>query len=140
MIVLLKTKALFVLGAILTKLVFNYQTTFKQKFHGVVQSCPADPVSIVFHANVQRLNIEMPRVRINFLQNGKSFRSFSMTRPLEKFSEQLFYGIVIFRCMLCIVFFHAKKNFSKVTLLILTGYYSPVFVIPYYNKFLYHYE
>lgn len=68
----------FVMGLILTKLMASYKAAFQEQLYRVVKSCPADPVILILHFYVQRFNVEVIIIVVNFLKNGKSFGSFPM--------------------------------------------------------------
>lgn len=67
MIVLLTFICALKVCHIFTKLMLDNQTTIKQKFYRVVESCSAYLVVLVFHKNIEGLYIEMPFARIDLV-------------------------------------------------------------------------
>lgn len=53
MIVLPVKIGFFILGLILAKLMFSYQSTIQKQFYSVVERCPAHAVFLIFHFNVE---------------------------------------------------------------------------------------
>ena len=49
----------FKLRYVLSKLMLNYQITVEEEFNCIVKCCPANPVILIFHKNVQRFNIKV---------------------------------------------------------------------------------
>ena len=84
---------------VLPKLMLPYQTAFQKKLYGIVQRCAAHTVIFVFHVYVQRLNIKMVVVVINFLKNRIAFRGFSVSFFLKKTRENVLYNCLI--CYIC---------------------------------------
>ena len=78
MIMLFVEIRFFIMCLILTKLMAPDQTAFQEQLYRVLQCCPAYPVILILHLYVQCFNIEVIVIVINFLKNGKSFRSFPM--------------------------------------------------------------
>lgn len=75
-IVLFITIGLLVLREVLSKLVFTYKVAFYKQIEGIVNCGPANPVILVFHADVERLYIEMTVARVDLFKYGITFRCF----------------------------------------------------------------
>lgn len=69
----------FELGDVVTKLMFDHQFAIQEQVDGVVKCRTADPIVFVFHENIERLYIKVPRMGIYFIEDGKSFRCFPMS-------------------------------------------------------------
>ena len=82
MVVLAELVGAFVLRTVVPKLVFDDQTAVEQQVDGVIQSGSADAVLVVFHAVIQRVDVEMPVSSVDFLEDGKSLRSLAQLPPL----------------------------------------------------------
>lgn len=73
-IMLFVTIRLFVLREVFAKLVFTNQVTFDEKVKRVINRCPAYPVVLVFHADVERFHIKMTVAGVDLLQDRVAFR------------------------------------------------------------------
>src|SRR5690606_20833958 len=93
-IVLFIAVRLFVLRQVLSKLMLAYQVTFHQKVQRIVHGGPAYPVILILHADVQRLHIEMPRPRIDLLQDSVALRRLAKRLVLQIRCEDLLYLFV----------------------------------------------
>ena len=82
MVVLAELVGAFVLRTVVPKLVFDDQAAVEQQVDGVVQSGSADTVLVVFHAVIQRVDVEMPIGGVDFLQDGKTLRGLAQLPPL----------------------------------------------------------
>jgi len=69
------SKCLFVLRKLSTKLMFDNQFAFLQKFKRIVDGCQTHPV-IFLHNIEQDVGIKVPFVRIDMFQNSISFGCF----------------------------------------------------------------
>lgn len=67
MIMLFEFVRLLKLSAIILELMLNNQIAIEQQFHGIVKSCPAHPVFVVFHLDIQGLDIKMTISKIDLL-------------------------------------------------------------------------
>jgi hypothetical protein len=74
MVVLFVLERLFELGTIGAELVFGHKVAVKQQVNRVVQCGAAHPLLIVFHLDIQRLDVKMPFGGVNFFQDRESFR------------------------------------------------------------------
>lgn len=81
----------FKLRLVFTELVFFNQITGKQEFDGVVQGGATHTVLLVFHFYIERFNVKMPIVFVDFIEYGKSLRSFPVTMLLKVAQEYLSY-------------------------------------------------
>lgn len=59
MVVLCIVVRLFEVGNILTELVLGNQSAIKQDLNCVIERSPTDPVILVLHFDIERLNIKM---------------------------------------------------------------------------------
>lgn len=82
-IVLLGTVRFFELGNVLSELMFAHKVTRKKKFDGIVQRRAGYAVILVFHFNVEGLDIEMPVIIVNLRQNSKALRRFPVAILLQ---------------------------------------------------------
>ena len=82
MVVLAELVGAFVLRTVVSKLVFDDQTAVEQQVDSVIQSGSADAVLVVFHAVIQRVDVEMPVSSVDFLEDGKSLGSLAQLPPL----------------------------------------------------------
>src|SRR5690606_32318950 len=76
-VVLVKIR-FFVVRLVLPKLMFANQTTFQKQFYCIIKCRAAHAIIFVLHIYVQRLNVKMIVVVINFLKNGVAFRRFTV--------------------------------------------------------------
>src|SRR5690606_20876334 len=58
---------LFVLGQVLSELMFGDQIALYQKIQRIIDRRPAHPVVFVFHAYIEGFYVEMPISVVNFL-------------------------------------------------------------------------
>lgn len=84
---------LFVVGLICGKLVPANQTAFEKQVHGIVQRGPAHPVVLGLHARVERLDVEVPILGVDFAQNGIAFRSLALPSVDEVAGENVTYVV-----------------------------------------------
>ena len=90
MVMLAEFVRAFVLGAVVSELVFDHQIAVQEQFDGVVQGGTAYTVLPVFHLVVELLDVEMPVSVIDLLQDGETLRSFAEIVVVEVFGEYLF--------------------------------------------------
>jgi len=76
MVVLLGAVRFFKLGDVLSELVLADQVAGEQQFNCVVERCAGNPVILVFHLDVQGLDVEMAGIIVDFYEYGEAFRSF----------------------------------------------------------------
>jgi len=88
-VVLLDPIALLVLRHFVAKLVFADEVAINEQIDGIVQRGPTYAVFVGRHVGEQRLNVEVPFVRINLTENGKPFRRFAVTVLLQVGFEQV---------------------------------------------------
>src|SRR5690606_38823667 len=93
----------YIVSLILPELMTPHQTTFEQKLNRVVQRSPAHTIVLILHFHIQRFDIKMLVVFINFLQNGVSLGCFSMPFFFQIFGENIFYNFLIF------IYFHTNE-------------------------------
>src|SRR5690606_8607945 len=93
----------FIMSLILPELMTSHQTTFEQKLNCVVQCSPAHTIVLILHFDIQRFDIKMLVVFINFLQNSVSLGCFSMPFFFQIFGENIFYNFLIF------IYFHNNE-------------------------------
>ena len=91
-VVLFGCMRLFKLRQVFAKLVFSNQVTSQEEFNGVVKRCAGNTVIVVFHFDIERFDIKMTVVGINFCEYGKALRSFAVAILLEVGSKNIFYG------------------------------------------------
>ncbi len=84
---------LFVVGLIRGKLVPANQTAFEKQVHGVVQRGPAHSVVLGLHARVERLDVEVPILGVDFAQNGIAFRSLALPSVDKVAGENVTYVV-----------------------------------------------
>lgn len=92
MIMLLVRIRSFKLGLVAAELVACDQPAFQQKLDRIVQCRTADAVFFIFHKNIQRLNIKMPALRIDLIQDRKTFRGFPVALFSEVIGKNIFNG------------------------------------------------
>ncbi len=68
-----------------------YQVILHEQIQCVVHRGPANLVVFVFHADVKRFYIKMPRPGIDLLQDSVSFRRFAQAFALQVGGKDLFY-------------------------------------------------
>ena len=90
MVILAEFVRAFVLGAVVSELVFDHQIAVQEQFDGVVQGGTAYTVLPIFHLVVEFLDVEMPVSVIDLLQDGETLRSFAEIVVVEVFGEYLF--------------------------------------------------
>lgn len=83
MIMLFQHGRFFKLSIVRPELVFGDQVTIQQQFNRIVQGCPADPVFVIFHPDVQCLNVKMSFRGKDLPENGVAFRGFTVTMPFK---------------------------------------------------------
>ena len=83
-----------IMGCGLTKLMLSNQVAINEQLDGVVKRCARNPVLLVFHAQIQRLNIKMPLNLINLMQNSKTLRSFSMLVQFDVSRKNFFDAVL----------------------------------------------
>jgi hypothetical protein len=91
MVVLFVTIRLFVKCQVFAELVPFDQVATDKQIEGVIHRSPADPVTLVFHVNVQSLSVEMVVAAVDFFQNGVTFRRFTKAVLLKVGRKNLFY-------------------------------------------------
>ena len=101
----------FELCIVRSKLMLGYKSTVEQQFDGIVQCCPADPVLMIFHPDVQRFNIEMPFRCKDFLQDCVPLRSFPVCVFFQVLGKNFPYILSI---VLEAFFYHTVKICIKV--------------------------
>jgi hypothetical protein len=90
-IVLLEFKGFFELGYIFSELMLGNQVAIQEQFDGVVKCCPADPVFLVLHVNVQALDIKVAGAAVDFIENGEAFGRFPVFFLFQIIGEKGFY-------------------------------------------------
>lgn len=93
---------------IFSKLMANNQVTGKQQLDGIVQCGATYPILLVFHVHVERFDIEMPCVGVNFIEYGEAFGCFTMPVLFQIIGENLLYRF--FGFLVC----HFRKRSPKV--------------------------
>ena len=68
---------------ILPELVLHHQPAIQQELYGIVESCPAHPVILVLHEDVERLDVEMPVAGVDLIEYRESFGRFPMPSHRE---------------------------------------------------------
>ena len=89
-VVLLVAVRFFVERQVLTELVLFHQVAIQKQVECVVNRCPADPVALVFHVDVQRFGVEMVVAAVNFFEDGEAFRRLAKALLLEVSGENVF--------------------------------------------------
>ena len=74
------------------ELVLDHQVAVEQQLDGVIQGGPADPVLVVFHLVVERLDVEMPVGGVDLLQDGIALRGLAKVALLKVFGKYLLDG------------------------------------------------
>lgn len=87
MVMLLEFVGPLELGTVISELVLGNQVAVQQQLNCIVQRCTANPVLVVLHADIEGLDIEMPVGVVNFLENGKPLRGFTMAALFKVFRE-----------------------------------------------------
>lgn len=77
MVVLLVTVRLFKLRQVFAKLVLGNQVAIHQNVQCVVDGRPAHPVTLVLHADIQFIYIEMILPGVNFFEDRKALGRFT---------------------------------------------------------------
>lgn len=72
MVVLLAFVGFLKLCNVFIKQMFHNKIGLKQQLNGIVQSRSADSVLLIFHKNIQGLNVKMTVVRVYLFQYGKT--------------------------------------------------------------------
>lgn len=110
MIVLAGTETLLELGTVVSKLMFDNQAAGEQKLDSIVKRCPADPVLIVLHPDIETLYVKMPVGAVDLLEDGEPFRGLSMPVGFQILGQNLSYslkGVVVVFLHLTQVLFRA---------------------------------
>jgi hypothetical protein len=84
------------LSNILPKLVLDNQFAVKQNLNGIIQRCPAHPIILVLHGDIERLNVKMTIARIDLIQDSISLRGFPMTVSLEVLGKNILDRFFVF--------------------------------------------
>lgn len=92
MIMLLIRICPFKLRLILSELMLGYKSAFEKQLDRVVQRCATYTILLVFHMNIQRLNVEVPALCVNLVENCESFGCFAVTLLTEMIGEEIPYG------------------------------------------------
>lgn len=92
-VMLLRFKSLFELGDVLSELMLYHKLTVEQQVYRVVKRCAAHTVVLIFHEDIQRLDIEMAVPRVDLIKYGIPLGSLPVPVTLKIFCEDLFYGI-----------------------------------------------
>ena len=95
MVVLLETVRFLVLRQILAKLVLGDQVAVYQHVQRVIDRGTADPVLLVFHADVQLVDVEVIAAGVDFLQYRKSLGRFAQTLVFKISRQDLSRGFQI---------------------------------------------
>jgi len=92
----------FKLSIICAKLMLCHQSAIEQEFDRIIKRSSAYPVLVIFHPDIETLNIKMSLCCKNFLDNGKPFGGFSVAMFFKVFRKE-FPDIVkgFFRRFLC---------------------------------------
>lgn len=85
----------FIVCLVLAKLVFAHQAAFQKQFNSIVKRGTAYAVVFVLHIYVQRLNIKMVVVVVNFLKNCVAFWRFAMPLLLKEARKNVLYNFLI---------------------------------------------
>ena len=72
MVVLAELVGTLVLCAVVPKLVLDDQAAIQQQLDGVVKRGAADAIFVVLHLVIERVDVEVPICRIDFLEDGKT--------------------------------------------------------------------
>ena len=81
---------------VLPELVAAHQAAIQQQLYSVIQRGTANTIVFVLHFYIQRLDIKMFLAVIYLLEYGIALRSFPVALVFQKFSEDVFYNILIF--------------------------------------------
>lgn len=81
---------------LLAKLIFPNQVAIHEQFNGIVQSGTRNTVFLNFHSGIQRFNIKVSVEIINFSENSKSLRRFSVAIFLQVSSKNTVYFLLQF--------------------------------------------
>jgi hypothetical protein len=98
-VVLLETVGFFVLRQVASELMFSHQIAIDQQLERVVNRCSTNPITLVFHVNIQRFGVKMVVAAVNFLQNCVPFGRFSERTFLQmrgKYRGDFFYYVCFF--------------------------------------------
>lgn len=71
-VVLAELVGAFVLCTVVPKLVLDDQAAIQQQLDGVVKRGAADAIFVVLHLVIERVDVEVPICRIDFLEDGKT--------------------------------------------------------------------
>ena len=82
----------FKLCQVFAELVLSDQIASQEEFDGVVKCGTRDEVIVVLHFDVERLDIKVTVVSVDFCEYGKAFRGFAVAILLEVGSKNVFYG------------------------------------------------
>ena len=82
MVVLAELVRPLILCAVVPKLVLDDQAAVQQQVDGIVERGAANAVLVVFHLVVERVDVEVPVVRVNLLEDGETLRRLSKLPPL----------------------------------------------------------
>jgi hypothetical protein len=93
-VVLFAQVGLFELGDVFAELVLDHEAAVEQQFHGIVKRGPADPVVLVFHVDIQLLDIEMAVAAVYLIEYRESFRGLPVAFPFYIFGENVSYRIL----------------------------------------------
>ena len=111
-IVLFVSVGAFKLGLVFAELVFGNKAAVEQQLNGIVKRGAAYPVLFVFHVYVQRLNVEVPAMRVNFIKNGETLRRLPVSLFFKVFRKDLLNGFAY----IGIGCGHRAKNACKINI------------------------
>jgi len=94
-VILVKIRFL-VMRLVLPKLVFADQCAIKQQFNGIVQGGAAHAIVLVFHFEVEMLNVKMVLAIVNFLKDGVAFGRFPVAFVLQIHRKNVLYDLLVF--------------------------------------------
>jgi len=91
MIMLFKSIGFFILGQILSKLMFRDQFTMKQEFKGIIDSSTAYSIVGILHMDIKRFRIEVIRTAIDLFQDGITFRCAAQVMEFQVPGKNILY-------------------------------------------------